>query len=294
MYKIYADSCCDLTHDTAEKIGVSIIPLKYSIEDTEYVDNGKSTEEIISLYNQMRAGKNTRTSQPSPEEVESIFEEAAKNNEELIYITVSSGISGTYNVSSMLLNNCKEKYPDAKIAVIDSLCASGGYGMFLHKAAEKRDSGLSFDELVDWANEYRHNVIHWFTVDDLVYLLRGGRVSKAKAVIGGVLKLKPVMHVNEKGELVPVGVARGRKNALRELVKNTLDDVAKYSKDNCPQSIHINHADCIEDAEFCKKLLIEGCGIENIDITLIGPTIGSHSGPGTLAIYCMGNEREKK
>lgn len=293
MYKIYADSCCDLTYNNAVKLNISLIPLKYSVEDTEYLDEGKDTAAIIELYNQMRAGKNTRTSQPSPEAIENLFEEAAKNGEEIIYITVSSGISGTYNASIVSLNNCLEKYPNAKIAVIDSLCASGGYGLFLHKAAEQRDKGMSFEEIVAWADEYRHNVIHWFTVDDLEYLKRGGRVSKTAAAIGGVLKLKPVLHVNENGQLVSVGMARGRKNALKDLVKNAIEDVNAYSKAGCTQTIHINHADCIEDAEYCRSLLLERTDVKDISITLIGPTIGSHSGPGTLAIFCMGNVREK-
>ena len=294
MYKIYGDSCCDLPVSYAAERNINLVPLSYTVDGVEYTDDGKNADNILSLYAKMRDGKLTNTSQPSPEELYNIFEASAKNNEELIYMTLSSGISGTYNSACLMLERCMEEYPEAKISVIDSLCASGGYGLLMQRIADNRDNGMSYEEAVEWIKNNRLNVIHWFTVEDLAYLHRGGRVSKAKAIITGVLNIKPIMHVDQNGFLVATGISRGRKNSLKELVKNALDDIESYSDENYMQSVYINHADAYDDALMCKSLM-SGCKkIKQITINSIGPTIGCHSGPGTIAIFCFGNNREKE
>lgn len=294
MYKIYGDSCCDLPYSYAEERNIKLLNLSYAVDGKEYIDDGKNEENIHSLYAKMRDGKLTSTSQPSQDVLYDIFKNTAENNEELIFMTLSSGISATYDSACLMLNKCREEYPDVKIAVIDSLCASGGYGLLMQRIADNRDNGMPFDEAVEWIEKYKHNVIHWFTVDDLVYLKRGGRVSAAKAAIGGVLNLKPVMHVDATGHLVAVNVARGRKNSIKELVKNTIADIESYSKEkDYEQRVYINHAEAYEDAVMCKNLLSECKKIKNITINYIGPTIGCHSGPGTLAIFSFGDSREK-
>lgn len=292
MYKIYGDSCCDLPAEYAEERNIHILPLAYSVDSVEYSDDGKNTDEIIALYNKMRDGKSTNTSQPSQEMLYNIFEASAKIGEELIYMTLSSGISGTYDSACLVLNRCKEEYPDAKITVIDSLCASGGYGLLMQRIADNRDAGMSYEEAVKWINNNRLNIIHWFTVDDLEYLRRGGRVSKAKAAITGVLNIKPVMHVDNKGFLVATGIARGRKNSLKELANNVIADIEAYSDTDYMQTVYINHADAYEDALMCKNIMSSCTKIKQIIINTIGPTIGCHSGPGTIAIFCCGNNRE--
>lgn len=292
MYKIYADSCCDLPAQYAEERNIRILPLAYSVDSTEYIDDGKNTDEITALYHKMRDGKTTNTSQPSQEVLYDIFEASAKNNEALIYMTLSSGISGTYNSACIVLKRCMEEYPEAKITVIDSLCASGGYGLLMQRIADNRDAGMSYEDAVEWINNNRLNIIHWFTVDDLEYLKRGGRVSKAKAIITGVLNIKPVMHVDNNGFLVATGVARGRKNSLKELSGNVLKDIEAYTDEAYMQTVYINHADAYEDAVFCKNIMSSCPKIKQIIINNIGPTIGCHSGPGTIAIFCCGNNRE--
>ena len=293
MYKIYGDSCCDLPLSYATERNINLVPLSYTVDGTEYSDDGKNVDNIKLLYDKMREGKLTNTSQPTQDELYSIFEASAEKNEELIYMTLSSGISATYNSACLMLNKCLEVYPDAKISVIDSLCASGGYGLLMQRIADNRDNGMPYEEAVEWIKKYRHNVIHWFTVEDLEYLRRGGRVSKAKATITGVLNIKPVMHVDENGFLVATGIARGRKNSLKELVKNALEDIESYEDESYMQSVYINHADSYEDAVMCRDLLLGCSKIKSITINSIGPTIGCHSGPGTIAIFCFGNKRER-
>ncbi len=291
MYKIYCDSGCDLTLTYAAERNINIVPLTYFVDGAEYSDDGKDAAQLKVLYDQMREGKNTSTSQPLQETMYSIFEECAKAGDELIYMTLSSGISATYSSALVTRERCLEEYPDAKIAVIDSLCACGGYGLLMEKIADNRDNGMSFEDAVDWIEEHKHNIIHWFTVDDLVYLQRGGRVSKAKAAISGILNIKPILHVDATGHLVNVGTARGRRNSLKELCKRLVDDIEEYNDDE--QIVYVNHADAKDDIDACINMISECPKVKQIRLNNVGPTIGSHSGPGTIAIFCTGNKREK-
>ncbi len=295
MYKIYADSCCDLPLEVIEKINIGIIPLRYTIDGVEHVDDRKDDSIFVDFYDKMKKGAMTSTSQPTPEELNELFTGSAEAGEGIIYIALSSAISGSYNTACMMMQACKEKYPDAQIAVVDSLCASGGFGKLVLDVVARRDEGFSFEEIVDWAEENKLHYIHWFTVDDLDFLYRGGRVSKISAKIGGILHLKPVLHVDNQGRLIKVGVARGRKAALAQLVKNTIEDI--QNSRICAgkkQSVTVLHANCPEDAKYCADELKKCPQISSVEINYIGPTIGSHSGPGTLAIFSFADSREKK
>ena len=294
MYKIYTDSCCDLTLEKIRQLGIGVIPLHYSIDGTEYVDDRVDDSFFADFYARIKRGAMTSTSQPTPEELQILFEEAAQKGEGLIYIALSSGISGAYGVGKMTAERCKEKYPDAQIAVVDSLCASGGFGKLVTDAVEKKNQGMSMDELVQWLENIKLRYIHWFTVDDLDCLYRGGRVSKIGATIGGILHLKPVLHVDNQGHLIKVGVARGRKASLMQLVQNTLRDIE--TSEICKgtkQNVWVFHAACLNDAQFCADELMKSPMVSGVTIDLIGPTIGSHSGPGTLAIFSVADSREK-
>lgn len=293
MYKIIVDSGSDLPLMYLEENDIDLITLIYSVEGVEYTDDCKDAGAKKWLYEQMKLGKNTKTSQPLQSDILQKFNYYAENNIPAVYVTLSSGISGTYNSACLAKNRCLEQYPDAKIEVVDSLCACVGYGLLIRRAVEEKNKGMTFENIVNWLNEKRHQLVHWFTVDTLEYLHRGGRVSKTVAVVGGVLKLKPVMRVDETGHLVLFSIARSRKNAIKELVTNIISGCESYEDKDYEQTICISHADCPEDAEICKKMLMENEKTRNIIISEIGPVIGCHSGPGTLAIYCFANSRMK-
>ncbi|MBE5819107.1 MAG: DegV family protein [Clostridiales bacterium] len=294
MYKILVDSGCDLGMEFLRENDIDLITLSYFLDGVEHVDDGVDKEAIKVLYDAMREGKSTSTSQPLQENIYQSFVKYAKQGVPVVYVTLSSGISGTYGSACIARNQCIEEYPDAKVEVVDSLSACGGYGLLVRRALEEKNNGMDFDSLVAWLNEKRHQLAHWFTVDDLEYLQRGGRVSKTVAVVGGVLKLKPVMRVDEEGHLVSAGIARGRKNALKELITNIIDGCNAYIDTDYKQTICINHADCLEEALMCKKLLMENEKTSNVIVDNVGPTIGCHSGPGTMAIFCFANSRMKQ
>ncbi len=294
MYKILVDSGCDLLLDYLQKHDIGLITLSYSVDDVEYADDGSNPNARAELYACMREGMVTKTSQPLQEDIYAQYKKYAEQNIPVVYVTLSSGISGTYSSACLARERCLEDFPNTRIEVVDSLCASGGYGLLIRRAIQERDNGKSFDEMVSWLNEKKHQLSHWFTVDDLAYLHRGGRVSKTVAVVGGVLKLKPVMRVDEDGHLVSAGIARGRKNSLKDLVNNVIEGCENYDDKSYEQTICIHHADALEDAMMCKVLLEANDKTKNVIVEEIGATIGCHSGPGTIAIFSFANTRNKE
>ena len=204
-------------------------------------------------------------------------------------IAFSSGLSGTYNSCRLAAMNLAEKYPDNKIIVIDSLCASMGEGLFVHKAVMMKEEGKSIDEIAAWLEENKLHVVHNFTVDDLFHLYRGGRVSKTAAVVGSMINLKPILHVDNEGHLIPLSKVRGRKKSLIALVDSMEKQIGAWRDKN--DIVFISHGDSLEDAQFVAELIKKRLGIENFLINHIGPTIGAHSGPGTIALFYMGDYR---
>lgn len=281
--RIFADSASDLPKQFFETNQVELAPLRVHIDDKEYEDiNDIDSTEI---YAEIRNGKQPKTSQVSPEHFLRIFEDLAKSGEEGIYIAFSSELSGTYSTSVMMKEQLMETYPDLKLAIIDSRCASLGYGLLVKEAVKLRNEGLdaaAIEEKIRWNAKHME---HIFTVDDLDYMARGGRVSKASAFIGGLLNIKPVLHV-EDGKLVPIEKVRGTKKVMKRIVELVEERGGNLEG----QVIAISHADVLDKAQELKEMLLEKFQPEEIGIYLIGSTIGAHTGPGALSVYFLNKE----
>lgn len=284
-YKIITDSGCDLPREMLSRLDVQAVPLfvNFRGEDREdTVDEG-----VQDMYSGLRAGEAATTSAINPTRWEGKMEEVLKDGKDVLVITFSSGLSTTYQSAVIAANELKEKYPDRKIFVVDGLSASLGQGLLIWYACKKKEAGLSVEDLAVWVEENRLHLCHWFTVDDLMYLKRGGRISAATAVVGTMLKIKPVLHMDDEGHLINMSKARGRKASIEALVEKAIQLGAGY--DN--STMFICHGDCIEDAQYLSGLVKEKCGVKDVFIGYTGAVIGSHSGPGTLALFFMGEHR---
>ncbi|MBO5231863.1 MAG: DegV family protein [Clostridia bacterium] len=287
-YTIVTDSSCNLTSKMIEDYGLEIISLKYFAGEQAFESYTKGGDpDFKAFYNMARKKEPLSTTLASPELCETTFDRILAAGSDLIYIGFSSGLSGTYQVAHNVLEELKEKYPERKIYDVDSLAASLGQGLLVHYAVNKKNEGATIEELYDWLMEHRLNLCHWFTVDDLFYLKRGGRVSGAAAVMGTVLSIKPVMHVDDNGKLIPKAKVIGRKRAIEALVDKMKETAINPSE----QTIFISHGDCIEDAEYLSSLVKETFGVKEVFIHYVEPVIGCHSGPGTLALFFMGTHR---
>ena len=252
-------------------------------------DTGKELD-YKKFYERMRSGEMPTTSQINPEEAKQHFERLLADGErQILYIAFSSGLSGTYNSACIAAEQVMEEHPGCRIEVIDSLCASMGEGLFVHKAVQLRDAGVGFEKTAERLRELVPNMVHVFTVDDLNHLYRGGRVSKATAVIGTLAGIKPILHVDEEGHLIPISKTRGRKKSLLALVDLMEQKIGRKRWEN--DIIFISHGDAVEDAQFVADEVRRRFGIEKFLIGPIGPTIGTHSGPGTIALFFVGEER---
>lgn len=284
-YAILTDMTADLPEKYCEEKNIYVFNYNFMVGDTEYTDIHQLP--IKDFYTEMRAGKMTRTSQVQMETIRSVFSDFLEQGKNVIYFAFSSALSGTFSTASAIAEELREEYPDRKVYVVDTLCASLGEGLFVMKAVEKAEEGLTIDELYQWSIDTRLSVIHLFTVDDLMFLHRGGRVSKTAAVAGSILGIKPVLHVSDEGKLVPVKKIRGRKQSLIEMV-NMME--AQMGNAENPY-IAISHGDCIEDAELVANEIKKRFGIKKAVINFVGPIVGAHSGPGTVALFFMGEKR---
>ncbi|MDO6657561.1 DegV family protein [Anaerobacillus sp. 1_MG-2023] len=279
--KIITDSASDLPEDLARKHDIDIMPLMVIIGDQEYYDR----EEIQAkeLYKTLREGTMAKTSQIPPARIRETFTKYAKMGQPFIYIALSSGISGTYQSAAIIKNEVQEEYPDVQMEVIDSKAASLGYGLMAIHAAELAEKGEGFEQISESLNsKYLTHMEHIFTVDDLEFLQRGGRVSKASAFFGGMLKIKPVLHV-EDGKLVPIEKIRGKNKVTKRMVEIMQERGVNLQS----QLIGISHGDDLESAEKLKSAIQDTYGSEHFVIHEVGATIGSHSGPGTLALFFL-------
>ena len=282
-FVITADSTVDLPKAFLEEKQVPVVSLSYIIDGATYKDGeGLTSKEF---YDKIREGAMPTTSQVNPEQARDLFEPILKGGTDILHIAFTSGLSGTYNSCRIAAEELSEEYPDRKIVVVDSLCAASGGGMLLYKALELKEQGKSFDEIVTWVEENKLHVCHDVTVDDLFHLHRGGRVSKASAVVGTIIKIKPIIHVNDEGKLIVIGKERGRKKALQTLVERMEKKSQGFEND----IVMITHGDALEDAEYVKGLIQDKFGITNIMINPLGTVIGSHTGPGVIALFYMGN-----
>jgi len=284
-YQIITDSCCDFTKEMYEKLGLVVAPLMVNFRGQTYPD--RNDDSLKDMYAGLRAGEVATTSAANPEQWQELMEPYLQKGEDLLVLAFSSGLSTTYQSASMAADELKAMYPDRTISVVDSLCASLGEGLLAYYACKKRDEGMSLQELTQWLLDNRLHLCHWFTVDDLMYLKRGGRVSAATAIMGTMLNIKPVLHVDNEGHLINVGKARGRKASIQAMAKKVAELGAGY--DN--STMFISHGDCLEDAEYLAGLLKEQYGAKEVYINYVGAVIGSHSGPGTLALFFMGEHR---
>lgn len=283
-FVITTDSTVDLPKAFLEEKKVNILRLSYIIDGTTYQDMGElSCKEFM---DKIREGAMPTTSQVNPEQAKDMFEEVVKEGKDILHIAFTSGLSGTYNSERIAAEELMEEYPDAKIVVIDSLCASMGQGLLLYKALELRDAGKSMDEIATWVEANKLNVCHTVAIDDLYHLHRGGRVSKASAVVGSVIGIKPILQIDEEGRLAVIAKERGRKKSLISLI-NRMEEQSKGFENNVAMIVH---GDCEEDAEFLKKQMKERFGIDNVIINGIGAVIGSHTGPGVIAVFFMGEK----
>lgn len=288
QFKIVTDSTADLPEEYLKEHGIGCINICYTLNGITYGREGRELE-WKDFYAQMREGQMPTTSQINPAEFKEFFEECLKESKEVLYLAFSSGLSGTYNNARMAAEELMEERPEAKIMVVDSLCASMGEGLFVHKAVCMKEDGKTMEEVADWMQEHVQNFVQVFTVDDLNHLYRGGRVSKVTAVVGSIAGIKPILHVDEEGHLIPISKTRGRKKSLHCLVDYMAEKTAHFDMEN--DIVMISHGDALEEAEYVKEMIQERFGIQNFLINHIGPTIGTHAGPGTIALFFMGESR---
>ena len=260
----------------------------FLVGDKEYYSYVKGeVTDIKKFYTMMRAGQKITTSHINRDVCTGLFESLLGSGKDILYIGFSSGLSGTYQTGHMVLEEMREKYPERKIYDVDTLAASLGEGLLVTYAARMREAGRSIEEVYQWLLDNRLNLCHWFTVDDLFFLKRGGRISATTALAGTVLGIKPVMHVDNEGHLVPVAKVRGRKNSLDALVAHMEQTAIEPGH----QTVYITHGDCMEDAEYVADLVRKKFGVKEIVINYVDPVIGAHSGPGTVALFFIGTER---
>lgn len=284
-YKIITDSGCDLPKDMLERMDVKTVSLTVNFKGEVREDS--VDEGIREMYDDLRAGEVATTSAVNPARWAEVMEPSLAEGKDLLVITFSSGLSATSQSAVIAASELAEKYPERTVKVVDSLCASLGQGLLVHYAAQKKADGISLEELTAWLEENRYHLCHWFTVDDLMYLKRGGRISATTAVVGTMLKIKPVLHMDDEGHLINMSKTRGRKASIEALVAKAVELGADY--DN--STMFICHGDCIEDAEYLAKLAKEKAGAKEVFIGYTGAVIGSHSGPGTLALFFLGSKR---
>ena len=284
-YCIITDSGSDLCKQQLAQLNISVVPLSVNFQGKTLDDS--VDEGVREMYAGLRTGEAATTSAINPDRWASAMEPRLACGEDVLVIAFSSGLSTTYQSAVIAANDLQEKYPQRKIRVVDSLCASLGQGLLVWYACQKRDAGLSLEELVAWLEDAKFRLCHWFTVDDLMYLKRGGRVSAATALVGTMLQIKPVLHVDNEGHLINISKVRGRKASIQALAKK----MTELSLPGENETVFISHGDCREDAEALAEILKSTCGVKEVVIGYVGAVIGSHSGPGTLALFFLGNHR---
>ena len=291
-FAILTDSSCNLPGDMIDDLDLHIAPLTFKVkgEDEVYQSYLKGQPVDLSMfYKMMREGKVFETSLPSMAETEAQLRELLDAGEDVLYIGFSSGLSGTSEAITMLINQLAEEYPNRKLIAVDTLAASGGEGLLVWYAANMADEGATLEETAQWLEDNKLHLAHWFTVDDLMFLFRGGRVSRTSAWAGTLLNIKPVMHVDDEGHLIPLEKVRGRKKSLNALVDHMAESALQPIED---QTIFITHGDSLEDAEYVANQIRERFGVKKpIMINYVDPVIGAHSGPGTIALFFLADKR---
>lgn len=288
MYKIITDSTANLTDKIIDQFDINVMPLTYRIGDEDIIGyvKGKPTD-IKPFYDRMRKGEVATTAQLTRQSIFESFEAELKNGYDIIYIGLSSALSGTRNNAVMIASDLREQYPDRKIIIVESLSISMGEGLLVYYAALLKEQGKTLEEVNEWLENNILRLCHWFTVEDLVYLKRGGRISPTTALVGTLMGIKPIMHVDDEGNLVSVGKVRGRRHSIDEL----FNQMKKTCENPQDQMIFIAHGDCLEDAQYLENLIRSELHVKDVVINYIDAGIGAHSGPGTLALFFLGSKR---
>lgn len=284
-FEIITDSACDFTGAEYESLGLTCVPLSVDFRGT--VSDDRNDDSLKEFYDGLRAGDAAKTSAVNPESWKNAILPALEKGKDVLVMAFSSGLSTTCQSAQIAAGELRESYPERQILVVDTLCASMGQGLLVWYACRKRSAGAGLTEVYNWVQENKLHLCHWFTVDDLFFLKRGGRISAATALVGTMLNIKPVLHVDDEGHLISVSKARGRKASIEALAKKVSELDGGF--DN--STMFISHGDCREDAEYLAKLLKEKYGAKEVIINYVGAVIGSHSGPGTLALFFLGKHR---
>lgn len=290
----YILSCCstaDLTKEHFTKRNIHYICFHYELDGKQYEDDLGMTMAFPDFYQAMADGAQTKTSQVNAKEFEEYFEGFLKEGFDILHLCLSSGLSGVFNSANIAKNTLLEKYPERNIIIVDSLAASSGYGLLMDKAADLRDAGMSMEDLAAWLEENKRRVNHWFFSTDLSFYIKGGRISKTAGTIGNILNICPLLNVDDAGKLVPRLKFRGKRKVIQGIVtkmEENADNGLSYS-DKC----YLSHSACLEDAEAVAALITQKFPHlkDNVEINDIGTTIGSHTGPGTVALFFWGKER---
>ena len=285
-YQIITDSCCDFTDAMCAELGIVSTPLTVSYNGETHQNFSEETA-IQAFYNELRSGVMATTSAVNPEGWAQAIRPVLEAGEDALVIAFTSGMSATYQSAVIAAEELREEYPQRKISVVDSLCAALGQGLLIWYACKKRDEGLSLEELTAWVEENKLHICHWVTVDDLTHLKRGGRISATSAIVGTMLNIKPIIHVNDEGRLVNVAKVRGRKTAITYLADKLGELGGQYENETC----FLVHGDCEADAKVLSQMIQEKYGIKHVHIGYLGPVIGAHTGPGVLALFFMGEHR---
>ena len=283
-FKIITDSCCDLTAQMIAELQLGVAPMTVEMDGRAYTE-GEMTP--VELYDHLRNGKLPKTAAVNPEGWADVIRPALQAGQDVLVLSFSSGLSTTYQSAVIAADELREEFPDRKLIVIDTLCAAVGLGLLVHTAAGLRSQGKTIDEVAAWLEAHKRNLCHWVTVEDLMHLKRGGRVSAATAVVGTMLNIKPIIRVDDNGKLESCGKCRGRKAALNYL----LDRMAEtYDPELC-DTVFVGHGDCAADAEYLAKGVRERFGVKEVLINYIGAVIGAHTGPGVATVFFFGKHR---
>ena len=287
-YVIITDSSADLSDQMVKELGVEVLPLAFNMGNATYRNWPDNREmDPARFYKQLREGGSATTSAVNVSEYTDCIEPHLEAGRDVLVLAFSSGLSATCHSARIAAEELGERHPDRKVYVVDTLAASLGQGLLVWYAARMKNEGKSIDEVRDWVEDNKLHLCHWFTVDDLHFLKRGGRISPTTAMLGTMLSIKPVMHVDDEGHLIKVGTARGRSAALKALVEH----MAQTAEDPAGQTVFISHGDCLADAEKVAAEVKARFGVQDVVINYVGPVIGAHSGPGTLALFFLGSKR---
>ncbi|HIY83062.1 MAG TPA: DegV family protein [Candidatus Rubneribacter avistercoris] len=288
-FEIVTDSSSNLVEEMIDEFGLHILPLTFMVDGEQYQSylKGEHTD-LKQFYTMMREGKVITTSLPNLADSEALMRGLLEQGRDILYLGFSSGLSGTFEATELLMKQLAGEFPNRKLYAVDTLAASGGQGLLVWHAVQRARTGSSIDEVRDWVEANKLHLAHWFTVDDLMFLFRGGRVSRTSAWAGTMLNIKPVMHVDDEGRLIPMSKVRGRKKSLNALVdhmeKTAIAPIGE-------QMVFITHGDCLEEAEYVAEQVKSRFGVKEVVINYVDPVIGAHSGPGTMALFFLANER---